>query len=71
MKAKFDKIMANFVDDNKRSFQGQGQVQSDREKIQDFKNKNLKQNMKGIINKNQEEREEEEEEKDEENEVED
>lgn len=50
MKAKFDKIMANFADDNKR--QGQGQTHGERERIQDYKNKNIIKNVKGIINKN-------------------
>ncbi|CDW87870.1 UNKNOWN [Stylonychia lemnae] len=60
MKAKFDKIMANFVDENKKSGK-QSYIHSNddnnmnsiqnRDKTLDFKNKNMQKNVKGIINK--------------------
>lgn len=49
MKAKFDKIMSNFIDDSK-----QGGFE-----VEDYKNKNLMENVKGIIKQNSEEEEEE------------
>ena len=45
MKAKFDKIMATFAEDRKGP---------PSEKIEDFKDKNLHKNMKGIISKKEE-----------------
>eukprot|EP00347_Sterkiella_histriomuscorum_P006515 403352473 len=52
MKAKFDKIMANFVDENaqKKPSIGNGNQTGDSQNISDFKNKNFMQNMQGLVN---------------------
>jgi hypothetical protein len=42
MKSKFDKIMANFIDENKKS----GREENG---ISEFKEKNMKKNVKGIF----------------------
>lgn len=46
MKAKFDKIMANFMDDQKRQQHPKAPNTAD---INDYKNKNLENNVKGIF----------------------
>lgn len=55
MKSKFDKIMANFLEDNKKSkkpHHDTSEKENEENKgIQDFKNKNAKNNMKGIFQK--------------------
>jgi hypothetical protein len=54
MKSKFDKIMANFLEDNKKSKKSHDTSEKENEEnngIQDFKNKNAKNNMKGIFQK--------------------
>lgn len=50
MKSKFDKIMANFLEDNKKSKVSDKENEGDKD-IQDFKNKNAQNNMKGIFQK--------------------
>lgn len=62
MKSKFDKIMANFLEDNKKNKKVAGihhdlrnkenempSHNEEKKEIQDFKNKNAKSNMKGIF----------------------
>ena len=47
MKAKFDKIMSNFIEDSKSNA-----TKSDDEKISEFKNKNFENNVNRLIKKN-------------------
>ena len=60
MKAKFDKIMANFMEDSRGKRVGQGESHEDLQSmttdgnqnnqvIASFKNKNIENNMKGIF----------------------
>lgn len=54
MKAKFDKIMSNFVDENKPKNGEQKHVKGNKDKgnddgIYEFKNKNIKNNMKDFF----------------------
>lgn len=58
MKAKFDKIMANFAEENKRQPAQQQSSNTERERILDFKNRNLQQNVRGIIQKEHNDRSE-------------
>ena len=59
MKAKFDKIMATFAEDNKRPQKGDHMSASnlmDKEQlIMDYKNKNMQKNVQGLIQKHEEE----------------
>lgn len=50
MKAKFDKIMANFIEDQKKQTLPKREAErSNAPDINDYKNKNLENNMKGIF----------------------
>ena len=53
MKSKFDKIMANFIEDNKNRGQQQyafeKKVEKDKIGINDYKDRNMQENVKGIF----------------------
>ena len=49
MKSKFDKIMANFIEDNKKKAPQQYAYEKKDDGINDFKNKNMQNNVKGIF----------------------